>query len=159
MRLKISEFPPLVSYSVHKLKRTGDRRFVDWCSDMIRMYSETVYLLMCTMGCCTTVNHFTALHLLSVWDLIARWNIPMPAKGSCLNLIASRSNIRKVTSITPSKAVLLLLLYYTLAGFHQMRSCNFRSACPPEKRYRPFLRGARILSTGYYVLNLKNMRW
>jgi len=24
------------------------------------------------MGCCTTVNHFTDLHLLSVWDLIAR---------------------------------------------------------------------------------------
>jgi len=72
MHQKISEFPTLDSYSVLKLKRTGDLKFVDLCSDMIRMYSLTVYLLISRMGYCTTVNHFTTLLLLSVWDLIAR---------------------------------------------------------------------------------------
>ena len=111
------------------------------------------------MGCCTSVNHFTALHLLSIWDLIERWNIWMPTKGSCLNLITSGSNIRTVTLITPSKAELLLLLYYSSAGLHWIRSSNFRSACLLENRYPPSLRGARRPNNGYYVLNLKNMRW
>jgi len=31
--------PNLDSYSIHKLKTTGDMKLVDWCSDMIRMYS------------------------------------------------------------------------------------------------------------------------
>jgi hypothetical protein len=66
------EFPTLVSYSVHILKRTGDPNLVDSCSDPIRMYSLTMYLLNFKMGCRTTINHFTALHLLSVCDLIAR---------------------------------------------------------------------------------------
>jgi len=35
-------------------------------------YSQTVYLLNFRPGCCATINHFTALYLLSVWDLIAR---------------------------------------------------------------------------------------
>jgi len=33
---------------------------------------NVVYLFNFRMGCCTTVNNFTALYLLSVWDLIAR---------------------------------------------------------------------------------------
>jgi len=134
-------------------------KFVDWCSDMIRMYSQTVYLLNFRMGCCTTINHFTALHLLSVWDLIARQNIPMPTKGSCLNIITSGSNIWTATSITPSKAEFILFLYYTSAGLHRIRSSNFRSVCPPENRYPPSLRGARRPNNGYHVLNLKNMQW
>jgi len=72
MHQKISEFQTLYSYSVHKLKRTGDTKLVDWCLDVIRMYSFTVCVLNFKMGCRTTVNHFTALHRLSVWDLIAR---------------------------------------------------------------------------------------
>ena len=111
------------------------------------------------MGCCTTVNHFTALNLLSVWDLIARESITMSTKGSCLNLITSVANIQKVSSITPSKAEFHLFLYYTPSGLHQMRSSNFRSACLPETRYQTFLRGARILNNEYSVLNLKNMQW
>jgi len=72
MNQKISEFPTLDSYSVHKLKTTGDTKLVDWCSDTIRMYSLTVYSLNFTIGYRTTINHFTALHLLSFWDFIAR---------------------------------------------------------------------------------------
>jgi hypothetical protein len=30
-----------------------------------------IYLSNSTMGCCTTINHFTALQLVSVWNLIA----------------------------------------------------------------------------------------
>jgi len=41
-------------------------KFVDWRSDMIRIYSLTVYLLHSRMGCRTTINRFTALYLLSV---------------------------------------------------------------------------------------------
>jgi hypothetical protein len=83
----------------------------------------------------------------------------MPTKGSCLNLITSGFNIPKVTSITPSKAEFLLFLYYTVGGFHRIRSSNDRSACPPGKRYLPFLHGARRLSNGYYILKFKNMQW
>jgi len=80
----------------------------------------------------------------------------MPTKGSCLNIIRSGSNIWTVTSITPSKAE---FLYYTLAGLHWIISCTFRSACPPERRYWPFLIGARCLNNEYYVLKLKNIWW
>jgi len=97
------------------------------------------------MSCCTTVNYFTDLHLLSVWDLIARENVPMPTKGSCLNLITFGSNIQTVTLITPSKAMFLLFLQYTFDGLHQIRPSNFRYTCQPEKRYWLFLWGARRL--------------
>jgi len=80
-------------------------------------------------------------------------------RGSCLNHITCGSNIRKVASITPSKAMFLLLLYYTLARLHRIRSSNFRTACPPEKWYRPCLKGARKVNNRYYILKLKNMRW
>jgi hypothetical protein len=159
MHQKILVFPTLVGYSVHNLKRTGDPKFVHLCSDIIRMYSLTVYFLNFRMGCRTTFNHFTVLHLLSVWDLIARYNIPMQTKGSYLNLITSGSNIRKVTLIIPSKAEFLLFHYYTLAGLCRIRSSNFRNTCPPEKRYLPCLNSARRLSNEYYVLNFKNMQW
>jgi len=72
MHQKTSEFPTLDSYSARKLKRTGDTKSVDLCSDTIRMYSFTVYLFNSRIGCCITINHFTTLLLLSVWDLIAR---------------------------------------------------------------------------------------
>ena len=113
MHQNISEFPTLDTYSALKLKRTGDKKYVDSCSDMIRMYSLTIYSLNSRMGCYTTVNHFTTLLLLRVWDWIARWNIPMPTKGSCLQLITSGSSIRKVkrmTSITPSTNEFLVIL-------------------------------------------------
>jgi len=71
MHQNIMEFPTLDSYSGHKLKRTGDTKLVDWCSDMIRMYSLTVYLSDFSMDCRTTINHFTAQHLLTIWDLIS----------------------------------------------------------------------------------------
>jgi hypothetical protein len=160
MHYKISEFPPLDSYSALKLKMTGDLKFVDLCSDMIRMYSLTVYLLNSRMGCCTTVNHFTILLLLSIWDMIARSNKSMPTKGSCLNLITSGSRILKVkrmTSITPSKDEFLLFLYYASAGLHQIRSSNFKSFCQPVMQYRCFPKGAKCPNTGYYILKLKNM--
>jgi hypothetical protein len=72
MHQKIWEFPTLDSNSTHKLQRTGDTKLVDLWLDMITMYSWTVYLLNCRLGSCITVNHFTALHLLSTLDLIAR---------------------------------------------------------------------------------------
>jgi len=156
---KILKIATLGSYSVHKLKRTGDTKFVDWCMDMFRMHSNTVYLLNFRMSCCTTVNHLTALHLLSICYWIARENLPMPIKWSCQNLITSGSNLRTVTLITPSKAEFHLFLYYTLDGHYWISSSNFRSAYPPDKRYRPFLGGATWVMKGYYVLKLKNMRW
>jgi len=64
--------PSLDSDSAPKLKGTWDTKFVDSCSDMIRICSYTVYWLNSRMGCCITVNHFTTRLLLSVWDLIAR---------------------------------------------------------------------------------------
>jgi hypothetical protein len=99
---------------------------------------------------------------LSVWDLIARWNIPMPTTESCLMLITSGSRIHRVkrlTSITPSRAEFIQFLYCTSAGLHQIRSCTFKSACQPGKQYWPFRRGARRLNNGYNVLNLKYMQW
>jgi hypothetical protein len=134
-------------------------KFVDWCSDMIRTYWWTVYSLNFRMGCCTTVNYFTALHLLSVWDLIARYNIWMPTKRSCLNVITAGSNIWTVTLITLSNTEFRLFLYYSSAGLHRIRSSNFWSVSPPENPYPRSLRGARRPINGYYDLNLKNMRW
>ena len=72
MYQKISEFPTLDNYFTPKLKRTGDTKLVDSCSDMIRMYSLTVYLLISRMGSCITINDFTTLLLLSVLDSIGR---------------------------------------------------------------------------------------
>jgi len=69
MHQKILEFPTLVSYSVQKLKRTGDPKLVDMCSDTISMHSLTVYLLNFRMGCRTAVNHFTGLHVMYVSSL------------------------------------------------------------------------------------------
>jgi len=159
MHQKILEFATLDSYSVHKLKTTWDTKFVDLYSEMIRMYLLTVYLLNFRMGCCTTINHCTTLHLLSIWDLIEMWNIAMPTTGSCLNLVTSGSNEQRVTTITPSKALFRLLLYYTLTGLCWIKSSKFTSPCPPEKLYPPFLNGARRLNNGYYVLKSKNMQW
>jgi len=72
MHQKILEFQHLDSYFAHQLKRTWDSTLVDLSSDMIRMYSLTVYLLQFRMGSCTTVNDFTTLLLLSVYNSIAR---------------------------------------------------------------------------------------
>ena len=155
----ISEFPTLESNRIHNSKRTGDTMFVDFCTDLCTVHSEIVFLLNFRIGCCTTVNNFTALYLLSVCDLIARYDIPMSTKGSCLNLTKSGSNIQTVTSITPSKAVIFLFLYYTLAGLHQIRLCNARSTCLLETRYRLVTRGATRLNNVYYIIKHKNMRW
>jgi len=152
MHQKILEFRTFDSYSGLTLRRAGDTKLGDSCSDMIRMYSLRVYVLSCRMGCCTTVNDFTTLLQLSVWDLIARLHLPMPTKGSCLKLIPSGFSICKVkrmTLITPSKNRFLLFLYYTSAGLHQIKSSNFRSTCKSGKEYWPFLRGARRLNNGY----------
>jgi len=86
----------------------------------------------------------------------------MPTKGSCLKLITSGSSICKVkrmTSTTASKDEFLVFLYYTAAGLHQIRSSNIRSACQPGKQNQPFLRSARRLNDGYYILKLKNTQW
>jgi hypothetical protein len=82
----------------------------------------------------------------------------MATKKSCLNLITAGCNIWTVTSVTPSNAEFLLLLYYTSAGLHQIISSNFRSTCPPEEQYPPSVRGGRRPNNEYYVLNLKNMQ-
>src|SRR5882757_2334639 len=74
----------------------------------------------------------------------------MPTKGSCLNLITFGSNIRTVTSITPSKAEFLLFLYYTSAGLHQIRSSNFTSACPLENPISTFSK--RCKKTQQWIL-------
>jgi len=128
MHHKIVEFLTLDSYSGQKLERTGEAKLVVWCSDVIWMYSFTVYLLNIRLGCSTTVNQSTAQQLLSVWDLVARYNLPMPTKGLCLNLITSGSNLWKVTYITPSQARFLVFLYSTLSQLRRIRSTNFRSA-------------------------------
>jgi len=83
----------------------------------------------------------------------------MPNYGSCLNLITSGSNIWKVTSITPFKAELRRFLCNSLAGLHRIGSSNLTRGIPLEESYEPFLRCARWLKKGYYVLKLKNMQW
>jgi len=100
---------------------------------------------------CITINHFTALYLLSVWDLIARLNIPMPTKGSGLKLITSGFSICKVkrmTWITLSKDEFILFLYYTAARLHRIWSSNVRSSCQLGKQYQSFLKGARKFKMG-----------
>jgi len=63
-----------------------------------------------------------------------------------------------MTLITPSNAEFFHSLYNCVAGLHQIRSSNFRSACPPETTYQPSLRGARRLINGYYVHKLENLQ-
>jgi hypothetical protein len=58
MHQKLFEIPIWNICFVPKLKSTGDVNLVDWCSDLIRMYSLTVRLLNFRNGYCTTVNHF-----------------------------------------------------------------------------------------------------
>jgi len=160
MHQNISEFPTLDSNSVLKCKKTGDTKLVDWCSDLIRMYSLTIYLVNFWMGCHTIIKDFTPIHLLSIWDLIATYNLPMPTKGLGLNLTTSGSNIQKVNSRTPSEAEFLLFLCYTRARFPRIGSSNFRTACPSEKQYWPFQNNARKPNNGYYICKFRNMqRW
>jgi len=71
MHQKMVDFPTLDDYSVTKLKRTVYTKLEHWWTDMIRMYSLTLYWINFRMGCGTTVDHFTALNLLSIWELIA----------------------------------------------------------------------------------------
>lgn len=71
-RQKILQFPHLNSYSIPKLKWSAETKFVDWCLDMIRMHSMPLDSLIVRMDCGWTVNHFTAWHLLSIWDLIGK---------------------------------------------------------------------------------------
>jgi hypothetical protein len=136
-----------------------DMKLVNWCSDITRLYWQRVYLLNFRIGYHTTVNYFTATHLLSIWDLIAWWSKPMPDKAACLNLIISESDMWKIPSITPAKTEFLFFQCYTLARHLWTRSIMFRSACPSHDRYRPFVRDARIINIGYYVLMLKIIRW
>jgi hypothetical protein len=152
MHQKILKFTTFKCYSVCKLKTTQATTLVDSCSDMFITYSYSEYFVHSTMRCCITVHHFTTLLLLNVCDLIARYNIPMTIKGSCLKLIASVSSIGKVkrmTSIKPSKDELFLFLYYTTAGLHRIRSSNFSSpsnvSSPHQmgKHYRPFPSGVK----------------
>jgi hypothetical protein len=51
-------------------KWPGDMTDEDWSQDMIWIHSKTVYLLNCRTDYCTGFNHITALHLLSLLDLI-----------------------------------------------------------------------------------------
>jgi len=84
----------------------------------------------------------------------------MPAKGLCLNLITSGSNIWNMEGmilITPFKTEFLHFLYYSSTGLHRIRSSNFRSACQPEIHYQPFWKDARRFNSGYDVHKLKNM--
>ena len=106
----------------------------------------------------TTVNHFAALHLVSVWDLITRWNTRMPFTGSGLNLITFSSDMWKANLMTASKAELLLFWYFTSVGHQRMRCSEFRSSLVPGTHYRAFLRGARRLNDGYYIFKLKKMQ-
>jgi len=53
---KISEFPMLDSFAAWKFMRTGDTKVVDLWSDMISLYSWTVYLSNCRIGCYLTIN-------------------------------------------------------------------------------------------------------
>jgi hypothetical protein len=142
---KVSEMPTLDTYSTCKLKRTRDTRKVDSYLDMIRMNSNTVYLFNSKMGCGITVNHVPTLYVLSIWDLIATYNIPMPTKGSCLKPLTSDSsicNVKRMHLITPSKdEIHLLLCYSTSAGLHRIRSSKFRMTCQLGNHYWPFLSG------------------
>jgi len=102
-----------------KLQRTGVTKCVEWCRDMISMYFLTVDLVHFSIGCYTNVNHFTALLLVGIWDLIARWNIPMPMKGSCLNSITSEFKtwqVQEMTAITPFHAKFPIFLPYNTSA-------------------------------------------
>ena len=80
MHQKISEFPTFDTNSMHKLKRTGDRKLVDWWLDIIGMYSLKGYLLKFNMGCHATGSRFGALHLMSIGTFITMLNTRMPTK-------------------------------------------------------------------------------
>jgi len=66
MHHKISDFPSLDNYSAHNFKFTGDMNLVDWCLDMIRTYTNVVFVLIFWIGCHTTINDVSALNLSSV---------------------------------------------------------------------------------------------
>jgi len=157
MHQKISEIPNVNSFSAPKSKRTGDWKILDWCMDTFWMHSKIVNLINFRMGFWTTINHFTTLHLLNIWDFTGWWNILIPTKGSCQHLITSVPNLWKVTLMTPSETVFPVLLYYTLAGLYQIRSFKFMSFCQLEERYGPSLSCARSGNNLYYVLKLMNM--
>jgi len=128
---------------------TGEMNLVEWCQDMIRIYTETVYLLHFRMGYCTTINYCNALYLMTIWDWIGRYNIPMPTKRSYTNLITSRFNFQKVDPLTCSQAMSVVFPYYTAAGLFRIRSFNSSSTCPIEHPYWSLLRGVRRLNNGY----------
>jgi len=109
------------SHPIDNLKSTGDTMLLDKCTGKIRMYSQIWHWLIIIQCYCTVVNIFTALHLLSIWDLIARQNIPMPTKGQCPDLIKSHSNISKVnktTFILPSNVDFVYSLRYSVMWEH-----------------------------------------
>ena len=68
-------------------------KLADWCWDMIKIFSRSVYLIIIVIGYCITISHITALYLLRVWVLISRYNFLMPSKGSYLNLIISSCTV------------------------------------------------------------------
>ena len=124
---EVSDSKTLNSYSRKKLMKAGYMMLVDWYSDMITMYPWTACLFNFKLDCCTTINNCTAKHLLCVWNLIARYNITMVTKQSCLSLIMSVSNICKVTLIMPFKTEFLLIIYCTVARCLQIRFSVFVS--------------------------------
>jgi hypothetical protein len=144
---------------VHQLRLTGDTRWVDWCMDVIEMFAMIVHVWHFYLGCGTTCNEFTPIHVLSVWDYIARYNTPMPMKQLGLNHISSKYNIWKVISITPSTARFLLVLFHTVARLRWTTSDHFWSTCWSAKHYRFVQCRARRLNNGYYTLKLNNTQW
>lgn len=138
-----------------------NRMYVDWCLYIIRMYSQIVFLWTFRMGYYTTVTHFAVLLLLSIWNFIARHNMPMLTKWSCLNVKRAGFNTPKVntkTVITPSNIKFLLFQNYTLAGLHQIWFFNTRYSCQLEKQNYPLQRGAKRLNNEYNILKLQNVQ-
>jgi hypothetical protein len=80
--------------------RIWNTKLVDWYVDMISMYFFTVYLFHFKDSCYTALNHFTALHLLIIWDLLVVWKHPILTKKSCIILTMSEFNIFIVKRIT-----------------------------------------------------------
>jgi len=159
MHQKHLEFPTFSDNSVHNLQRTEKNKCVDWCSDMIRMYFLTVYVINLGMGC---HNYNQLFHCAAS---VEHLGLDCKVEYTNVNLVImpESHNIwvqyTEVTIITPSKAEFLFFLYYTVAGLGQIISSNVRSTVPQEKWYWTFQQGARTLNNGYYILKFENMQW
>jgi len=106
---------------------------------MIRLNCYIALWLTFNMGCSTTVNHYTATHLIFISDQSARQHITLTTNGECLDLITFGLNTLTVTSMISFQAEFLAFQSFTLAQLHLIIFFNFRWTSLPERGYWNFL--------------------